>query len=85
MPDSSFLTALCRAPWAPGLAAATDQHSAAVRDIIEASGLAVTPTTLRGYLDGFLEGLAEAGWSLGPQLDWHAQRLLAVQRLLHDS
>ncbi|WP_344457791.1 DUF6401 family natural product biosynthesis protein [Actinocorallia aurantiaca] len=83
MPDSSFLAVLGRAPWAPGLAAATDQHAAAVRDIIEASGLPVTRDTLQGYLDGFLEALEETGWHLGSRLDWHAQRMLAVQRLMN--
>lgn len=82
MPDSSFLGVLSRAPWAPGLAAAADQHAAAVRDIIEASGLPVTRATLQDYLDGFLEALEETGWHLGPRLDWHAQRVLAVQRLI---
>ncbi|GAA0946408.1 DUF6401 family natural product biosynthesis protein [Actinocorallia libanotica] len=82
MPEYSFLPLLSRAPWAPGLAAAADQHAAAVRDILEASGLPVTRATLRDYLDGFLEALEEAGWQLGPRLDWHAQRVLAVQRLI---
>ncbi|WP_106399869.1 DUF6401 family natural product biosynthesis protein [Actinocorallia populi] len=85
MPESSFLPLLSRAPWAPGLGAAADQHAAAVRDIIEASGLPVTRATLRDYLDGFLEALEETGWRLGSRLDWHAQRMLAVQRLIDQS
>ncbi|GAB2835243.1 hypothetical protein GCM10022221_37790 [Actinocorallia aurea] len=81
-PETSHLTPLSRVDLAPGLHAATDQHSAAVRDILVASGLEPDQPTLREYLDGFLSGCAETGWTLGTQLDWHAQRMLAVQRMI---
>ncbi|ROO89605.1 hypothetical protein EDD29_7306 [Actinocorallia herbida] len=81
-PETSHLIPLARVGWAPGLHAAADQHASAVRDILVASGLEPDRDTLSEYLDGFLSGCAETGWTLGPQLDWHAQRMLAVQRMI---
>lgn len=81
-PETSILTPLHRAGWAPGLCASTDQHAAAVRDILTASGLEPTRETFQEYLEGFLSGCEETGWTLGPRLDWHAQRMLAVQRMI---
>ncbi|MDX6742831.1 DUF6401 family natural product biosynthesis protein [Actinocorallia sp. A-T 12471] len=80
--ETSHLTPLSRVGWAPGLHASADQHSAAVRDILTASGLEPNPSTLLEYLDGFVSGCAETGWTLGPRLDWHAQRILTVQRMI---
>ncbi|MCD0452731.1 DUF6401 family natural product biosynthesis protein [Actinocorallia sp. API 0066] len=81
-PSMTPLGPLDRIGFAPGLRAATDQHAAAVRDILQTSGLETSRQTLQEYLDGFLSGCAETGWTLGPRLDWHAQRMLAVQRMI---
>jgi hypothetical protein len=68
----------------PGLAAAVDQHTAAVRDVITASGAAVHAGTLLGYLDGFTEVALERGWrpDVDGDFDWESQRVLAVSLML---
>jgi hypothetical protein len=68
----------------PGLLAAVDQHAAAIRDSIAATGRRITPHTLAGYMEGVREGALAHGWlpPSGPvnwdRADWMLVRLLAV-------
>lgn len=69
----------------PGLAAAVDQHAAAVRDVIEAAGGTVRVRALLDYLDGFASTAYEQGWRpeldgdrLTGELSWQSLRMLAV-------
>ncbi|RAY14533.1 hypothetical protein DPM19_12175 [Actinomadura craniellae] len=67
----------------PGLAAEVDQHAAAVRDIVVASGERLNEASLLDYLHGFAEAAVERGWwpgSGGP--DWEFIRVVAVCWLL---
>jgi hypothetical protein len=83
------ITAMTRSP---GLAAAVDQHAAAVRDVITASGGTVHADSLRDYLDGFAQVAMDRGWR--PDADgepaddedhsWQTMRVLAVYRMLED-
>ncbi|GAA3206914.1 DUF6401 family natural product biosynthesis protein [Actinocorallia longicatena] len=66
----------------PGLTAAADQHAAAVRDIIQGSGLPLTEKTLRDYRHGFLEVCMEKGWWPGQEFDWELLRATAIEREL---
>jgi hypothetical protein len=66
----------------PGLVAAADQHAAAVRDIIQGSGLPLTADTLADYRHGFLEVCMEKGWWPGEEYDWALLRATAVEREL---
>jgi hypothetical protein len=83
------ITAMTRSP---GLAAAVDQHAAAVRDVIVASGGTVHAESLRDYLDGFVQVAMERGWrpdrdgepAGGEEHSWQSLRVLAVFRMLRD-
>ena len=71
----------------PGLTAAIDQHSAAVRDIVtmgvEGSAAVAGVVLLAGYARGLVDAAKEAGWRFNSpadwtQADWFTARLLAV-------
>jgi hypothetical protein len=62
----------------PRLAAAVDQHAAAVRDIIAASGEEPTREVLADYLHGFADAALERGWWPEDDLDWETIRVIAV-------
>ncbi|HVW44168.1 MAG TPA: DUF6401 family natural product biosynthesis protein [Amycolatopsis sp.] len=71
----------------PGLTAAIDQHSAAVRDIVtmgvEGSAAVAGVVLLAGYARGLVDAAKEAGWRFTSpadwtQADWFTARLLAV-------
>lgn len=67
----------------PGLAAAVDQHAAAVRDVITASGGTVHEDSLLDYVTGFAGAAIERGWS--PAEDpscWQRERVVAVYWLV---
>lgn len=71
----------------PGLMAAVDQHSAAVRDIVtlgvEGSAAVAGVVLLAGYASGVIDQAKEQGWRFSSPADWAAadwftSRLLAV-------
>jgi hypothetical protein len=63
----------------PGLAAAVDQHAAAVRDVITASGGSVREDTLLDYAAGFADAAIEGGWSPAQDTSgWQRERVVAV-------
>jgi len=71
----------------PGLAAAVDQHSAAVRDVITASGDLPVPEVLLDYVHGFTDAAIERGWWPADENDeevpdWETIRVIAVYALL---
>lgn len=68
----------------PGLAAAVDQHAAAVRDVISASGDELTPTVLLDYLYGFTDAAIERGWWPADDFDWETIRVIAVCSIMRD-
>jgi hypothetical protein len=59
----------------PGLAAAVDQHVAAVRDDI---GVKPHPDALMDYLHGFAEDAFRRGWWPDSTRDWEFVRIVAV-------
>jgi hypothetical protein len=61
-----------------GLAAAVDQHAAAVRDVIAASGDELVPSVLLDYLHGFTDAAIERGWWPTGDFDWETVRVVAV-------
>lgn len=77
----------------PGLAAAVDQHAAAVRDIlatgVENSATADRTVLLARYVNGLLDQAREMGWRFRApafpvgwtETDWVTTRLLAVCQL----
>jgi hypothetical protein len=69
-------------PHNPGLAAAVDQHSAAVRDVITASGDEPVAQVLIDYVHGFTEAAVERGWWPTGEYDWETLRVIAVHTLL---
>ncbi len=65
----------------PGLAAAVDQHAAAVRQSITAAGSQVGQESLTRYLHGFADGVRAWRWTpatTGPGYDWETLRLAAI-------
>ncbi|MCO6010116.1 DUF6401 family natural product biosynthesis protein [Actinoallomurus purpureus] len=68
----------------PGLAAAVDQHAAAIRDVIAASGDELTPRVLRDYLEGFTDAAIERGWWPTDDFDWETVRVIAVCWLIRE-
>lgn len=68
----------------PGLAAAVDQHTAAVRDVIAASGDELTPSNLLDYLDGFTDTVLDRGWWPADDFDWETIRVIAVCAIMRD-
>jgi hypothetical protein len=68
---------------APGLAAAVDQHMAAVRDVIRASGDDPVTEVLLDYVHGFTDAAIERGWwPSDDEFDWETIRITAVYALL---
>jgi hypothetical protein len=68
----------------PGLAAAVDQHSAAVRDVITASGDEPVSEVLLEYVHGFADAAIERGWWPDGDADWETVRVIAVYSLIQD-
>lgn len=70
----------------PGLLAAVDQHAAAVRDLLAASGKTLDVASLGEYLVEFTESALERGWTPGDDRDWEFVRIVAVCWLMtrHD-
>ncbi len=66
----------------PGLAAAVDQHAAAVRDVITASGDEPVAEVLLDYVRGFTDAAIERGWWPAGGFDWETLRVIAVYSLL---
>jgi hypothetical protein len=66
----------------PGLAAAVDQHTAAVRDVIQASGDEPVSEVLRDYVHGFADAAIERGWWPDGGFDWETVRVIAVCSLM---
>lgn len=74
------LAALARLP---GLVGEVDQHAAAVRDVLMASGVALTRTAIRDYRDGFAQAALEKGWRpTAGRYDWEAVRIIAATWLM---
>jgi hypothetical protein len=75
---------LATAALRPGLAAAIDQHTAAIRDALFGDFRPITPDALAGYAQGIREYAAERGWTMPAtpvdwrRCDWVLVRLLAV-------
>jgi Family of unknown function (DUF6401) len=67
----------------PGLAAAVDQHTSAVRDVIRASGDEPVSEVLRDYVHGFADAAIERGWWPDGGFDWETVRVIAVYSLMH--
>ena len=67
---------------APGLAAAVDQHTSAVRDVIKASGDEPVTEVLLDYVHGFTDAAIERGWWPTGDYDWETVRVIAVYSLL---
>jgi hypothetical protein len=68
-----------------GLAAAVDQHAAAVRDVITASDDELTPHNLIDYLHGFTDTAVAGGWWPIGEFDWETIRVIAVCRLIREA
>jgi hypothetical protein len=66
----------------PGLAAAVDQHAAAVRDVIAGAGDALVPSVVLDYLHGFTDAAVERGWWPTGDSDWETVRVIAVCSIL---
>lgn len=66
----------------PGLAAAVDQHSAAVRDVITASGDEPVSDVLLDYVHGFADAAIERGWWPEGDFDWETVRVIAAYSLM---
>ncbi|GHF71872.1 hypothetical protein FHX82_000787 [Amycolatopsis bartoniae] len=78
----------------PGLLAAIDQHSAAVRDIlafgVEGSAAVAGAVLLAGYASGLIDEARARGWRFAEPVDWAAPdwftaRLLGVCALAQRS
>jgi hypothetical protein len=68
----------------PGLAAAVDQHAAAIRDLVEGSGRELTPPLLREYLDEFTDAAIERGWWPDETFDFETVRVIAICSLIRE-
>jgi hypothetical protein len=70
---------------APGLVALVDQHSAAVRDIVEygveGAGAVAAVVLLAGYAKGVLDQAQAGGWRFEQTTDWVTMRLVGVCEL----
>jgi hypothetical protein len=66
----------------PGLAAAVDQHAAAVRDVITGSGGELDEAALLDYLHGFADTALDQGWWPSEEYDWRLVRVIAVCSLI---
>lgn len=72
----------------PGLAAAVDQHTAAVRDVLQeirASGDGSVTDVLRDYVHGFADAAIERGWWPDGGFDWETVRVIAVCSLMRET
>src|SRR2546427_8578972 len=72
---------LAAAATRPGLAAAVDQHAAALWDLLSEGEPAPSPIGLAGYADGLRDMASGLGWHL-PQpshVDWDAAPWLLVR------
>jgi hypothetical protein len=69
----------------PGLAAAVDQHAAAVRVVFTRSGGELHEAALMEYLHGFTDTALEQGWWPGEEYDWQLVRVIAVCSLVRGS
>ncbi|MBA8950177.1 DUF6401 family natural product biosynthesis protein [Actinomadura namibiensis] len=65
----------------PGLAAAVDQHVAALRDLLPDTG----PESLMGYLEGFADEAFQRGWWPDSARDWEFIRIVAVCWLMRQT
>jgi hypothetical protein len=65
----------------PGLAAAVDQHVAALRDLIPTPG----QDNLMGYLRGFAEEAFRRGWWPDSTRDWEFVRIVAVCWMMREN
>ncbi|MGK5551719.1 DUF6401 family natural product biosynthesis protein [Actinomadura kijaniata] len=65
----------------PGLAAAVDQHVAALRDLLPDTG----PESLMGYLEGFADEAFQRGWWPDSTRDWEFIRIVAVCWLMRQT
>ncbi|MEV5712069.1 DUF6401 family natural product biosynthesis protein [Actinoallomurus sp. NPDC052274] len=68
----------------PGLAAAVDQHAAAIRDLVAEAGQELTPRVLREYLENFTDAAIERGWWPAEEFDWETVRVVAVCSLIQE-
>ena len=68
---------------APGLAAAVDQHVAAVRDQMGARR--PPQDALMDYLHGFAEDAFRRGWWPGSTRDWEFVRIVAVCWMMREN
>jgi hypothetical protein len=80
---TAFAPRLAEFAFEPGFVAAVDQHVAAVRERVGATGPGLEPgppdgETLSDYALGFLDALAETGWDEPPGHDFAVCRLTAV-------
>jgi hypothetical protein len=70
---------------APGFVALVDQHSAAVRDIVEygveGAGAVAAVVLLAGYARGVLDQARAHGWRFEHSTDWVTMRLVGVCEL----
>ncbi|MFC5747381.1 DUF6401 family natural product biosynthesis protein [Actinomadura rugatobispora] len=63
----------------PALAAAVDQHAAAVRDLLVGpGGSRPAPDALMNYLHGFAEEAFERGWWPDSTRDWEFVRIVTI-------
>ncbi|GAA0358383.1 DUF6401 family natural product biosynthesis protein [Actinoallomurus spadix] len=68
----------------PGLAAAVDQHAAAIRDLVAGAGRELTPQFLREYLDEFTDAAIERGWWPDEAFDFETVRVIAICALIRE-
>ncbi|WP_165975452.1 DUF6401 family natural product biosynthesis protein [Actinomadura rubrisoli] len=69
----------------PGLAAAVDQHVAALRDELGARGEAPGEDDLMRYLQGFAEDAFKRGWWPDSTRDWEFVRIVAICWMMRQS
>ncbi|WP_433331508.1 DUF6401 family natural product biosynthesis protein [Spirillospora sp. CA-294931] len=67
--------------FSPALAAAVDQHAAAVRDLVET----LDEDALMRYLRGFAEDAFRKGWWPGDTRDWEFVRIVTVCWMMRQS
>ncbi|MFD8973463.1 MULTISPECIES: DUF6401 family natural product biosynthesis protein [Streptomyces] len=85
----AYMPRLAEATSAPGLAAAVDQHAAAVCDALVPAqrgpeGRTVRREELADYVLGFTDGLSEAEWTEPAGHDFVTLRLTAVCWLIRE-
>lgn len=85
----AYMPRLAEVASEPGLAAAVDQHAAAVCDALVPAqrgpeGRTVRREELADYVLGFTDGLSEAEWTEPAGHDFVTLRLTAVCRLIRE-